>query len=84
MTIGEDMVTRAVAAPLVVTIQTALLGTYGGSPVQAAFAAVSTTANTTCFLFNFLVDGVSAKVGQSVGTANWTVLHSRVRLALLW
>ncbi|BDA46390.1 probable protein DETOXIFICATION 45, chloroplastic at C-terminar half [Coccomyxa sp. Obi] len=72
-----------VAAPLVVTVQTALLGTYGGSPVQAAFAAVSTTANTTCFLFNFLVDGVSAKVGQSVGSGNFSVLQSRVHLALL-
>ncbi|EIE23957.1 hypothetical protein COCSUDRAFT_62487 [Coccomyxa subellipsoidea C-169] len=68
-----------VAAPLVVTVQTALLGTYGGSPVQAAFAAVSTTANTTCFLFNFLVDGVSAKVGQSVGSGKWTLLRSRVQ-----
>lgn len=74
---------HAVAAPLVVTVQTALLGTYGGSPVQAAFAAVSTTANTTCFLFNFLVDGVSAKVGQSVGSGNFRGLRSCVRLALL-
>jgi Na+-driven multidrug efflux pump len=69
---------------MVVTVQTALLGKHGGSPVQAAFAAVSTTANTTCFLFNFLVDGVSAKVGQSAGTGNWRVLHSRVRMSLFW
>ena len=53
---------RAVAAPLAVTIQTALLGKYGGSASQAAFAAVGTTANATCLLFNFLVDGISAKV----------------------
>ena len=52
----------AVAAPLCVTIQTALLGNYGGSASQAAFAAVGTTANATCLLFNFLVDGISAKV----------------------
>jgi hypothetical protein len=51
-----------VAAPMVVTIQTALLGLYGGSACQAAFAAVGTTANATCLLFNFLVDGISAKV----------------------
>lgn len=75
---------RAVAAPLVVTVQTALLGRHGGSPVQAAFAAVSTTANTTCFLFNFLVDGVSAKVGQSAGAGDLHVLRSHVRTALLW
>ncbi len=53
---------HAVAAPLVVTVQTALLGHYGGSASQAAFAAVGTTANATCLLFNFLVDGISAKV----------------------
>lgn len=52
----------AVAAPLCVTVQTALLGKYGGSASQAAFAAVGTTANATCLLFNFLVDGISAKV----------------------
>ena len=47
---------------MVVTIQTALLGLHGGSACQAAFAAVGTTANATCLLFNFLVDGISAKV----------------------
>ena len=47
---------------MVVTIQTALLGLHGGSACQAAFVAVGTTANATCLLFNFLVDGISAKV----------------------
>ena len=67
-------------------VQTALLGSLGpveGATLQAAFAAVSTTASTTCFLFNFLVDGVSAKVGQSVGAGAWQVLRQRVRLALI-
>ena len=67
--------TRAVAAPLVVTIQTALLGRFCGSAAQAAFAAVGTTANATCLLFNFLVDGISAKAcfqgwALSIGCAN--------------
>ncbi|CAL5227558.1 g10550 [Coccomyxa viridis] len=72
-----------VAAPLVVTIQTALLGHYGGSASQAAFAAVGTTANATCLLFNFLVDGISAKVGHSAGAGKLDVLRQKVRLAIL-
>ena len=65
------------------TLQTSLLGIYGGSSVQAAFAAVSTTSNFICLLFNFLIDGVSAKVGQSAGASNYKVLQQRVRMALL-
>lgn len=50
--------TCAAAAPLTVTVQTALLGQ--SSTTLAAFAAVNTSANLACFLFNFLVDGVTA------------------------
>ena len=67
-------------------VQTALLGSIGpdeGATLQAAFAAVSTTASTTCFLFNYLVDGVCAKIGQSVGAGEARVLRQRVRLALI-
>ena len=41
------------------TVQTALLG-QKSSATLAAFAAVNTSANLACFLFNFLVDGVTA------------------------
>ncbi len=71
----------AVAQPVTVTVQTALLGKYG-SESQAAFAAVDTTCHIATCLFNFLVDGVSAKCGQSVGQGNWKALQTRVRLAL--
>ena len=52
---------HAAAAPLTVTVQTALLG-QKSSTTLAAFAAVNTSANLACFLFNFLVDGVTARL----------------------
>ena len=64
--------------------QTALLGRYGGSDAQAAFAAAAATATTVCSLFNFLVDGVSAKVGKSIGEKDWQMVGRRVRLSLSW
>ncbi|KAK9808803.1 hypothetical protein WJX72_004017 [[Myrmecia] bisecta] len=70
-----------VAQPLTVAVQTALLGTYG-SHSQAAFAAVDTTCRVATCLFNYLVDGVSARCGTSVGQRNWKGLQTRVRLAL--
>lgn len=80
-----DMAFRCAVAPNVtVTLQTALLGNYGGSSMQAGFGAVATTANTICFLFNFLTDGVSAKLGSNAGTQDWAMLNRHVRLALTW
>lgn len=79
------MAFRSTVAPNVtVTLQTALLGNYGGSSMQAGFGAVATTANTICFLFNFLTDGVSAKLGNNAGAKEWAMLHRHVRLALMW
>ena len=66
------------------TLQTALLGRYGGRDTQAAFGAVATTANTVCFLFNFLVDGVSAKIGSNAGAMDWHALSKHVKLAIAW
>ena len=74
----------AAAPNVTVTLQTALLGSYGGSDMQAGFAAVATTANTVCFLFNFLTDGVSAKLGKNAGAADWVSLRKHVKLALIW
>ena len=80
-----DLCIVAAAAPNVtVTLQTALLGRYGGSELQAGFAAVATTANTVCFLFNFLTDGVSAKLGKNAGAQDWQSLYRHVKLALIW
>lgn len=53
-------------------------------PAQAAFGAVGTTANTVCFLFNFLVDGVSAKIGSNAGSFDYKSLNRHVQLALTW
>ncbi len=74
----------AAAPNVTVTLQTALLGSYGGSDMQAGFGAVATTANTVCFLFNFLTDGVSAKLGKNAGAADWVSLRKHVKLALIW
>ena len=80
-----DIAFRCAVAPNVtVTLQTALLGNYGGSSMQAGFGAVATTANTICFLFNFLTDGVSAKLGNNAGAKDWAMLQRHVRLALMW
>ncbi|DBB06548.1 TPA: hypothetical protein ACH3X1_012088 [Trebouxia sp. C0004] len=51
--------------------------------MQAGFGAVATTANTVCFLFNFLTDGVSAKLGKHAGAADWVSLRKHVKLALI-
>ncbi|KAK9836028.1 hypothetical protein WJX81_007032 [Elliptochloris bilobata] len=71
------------AAPLTVTVQTALLGQKESSAPLAAFAAVNTSANLACFLFNFLVDGVAAKVGQSAGARDWQGARHRAKLAIV-
>ena len=68
----------AVAQPACVTVQTALLGKFGGSASIAGFAAVGTSANLICVLFNFLVDGVSAKVTSPGADSIATGLHSIV------
>lgn len=64
--------------------QTALLGNLSenGEQALAAFAAVAVTIGFGTRLFNFLVDGVSSKVGHSVGRKRWVELGYRVRIAL--
>lgn len=74
----------AAAGPLTATFQTALLANYAGSTSLAAYAAVNISANFATRVFNFLVDGVSAKVGSSVGEQDWEVLAFRVKLSLMW
>ena len=64
------------------TVQTAFLGRFVGLHALAAYGATMGTFNFFCSLFNFLVDGVSAKVGKSVGAAQWDTVGAQVRLAL--
>lgn len=63
-------------------VQAGLLGTYVGTNALGAFGAVSITAGFATRVFNFLVDGVSAKTGKSVGMRAWAELGARVRMSL--
>jgi Na+-driven multidrug efflux pump len=66
--------------PLALAAQIALLGRRD-TGMQASFCLVVTTTQLGTSVFNFLVDGVTAKVGKSVGAARWTEAAGRVRMA---
>ncbi len=70
------------AAPLTALFQTALLGSFVSTHALAAYGACCILIGFTTRLFNFLVDGVSAKTGKSVGNRRWRELGSRVRRSL--
>jgi len=53
-----------------------------GTSALGAFGAVSVTAGFASRVFNFLVDGVSAKTGKSVGLRAWNELGDRVKMSL--
>ncbi len=73
------------AAPTATSmIQTSLLGNHASTAALAAFGAVATTAGTLLSVFNFLTDGVAAKVGWSVGQRDWASFAARVRMAITW
>ena len=63
-------------------VQTSLLGKYVGTSALGAFGAVTITAGFATRVFNFLVDGVSAKTGKCVGERAWGELGGRVRMSL--
>ena len=63
-------------------VQASLLGLYVGIDALGAFGAVSITAGFATRVFNFLVDGVSAKTGKSVGLRDWKLVAARVRLSI--
>lgn len=75
---------RAAAPPLVIAVQTALVGRYASTTALAAFAAVGTCVAFAARAANFLVDGVSSKVGAAVGQRAWGQLASDVRLSVRW
>ena len=68
--------------PLALCLQVALAGKMAGSSVQAAFGLVTVTCGMGTTVFNFLVDGVVAKVGTAVGARRWDEARGRVRAAL--
>lgn len=72
------------AAPLTSVVQTALLGSFVSTHALAAYGACAILIGFTTKLFNFLVDGVSAKTGKSVGNRRWSELGSRVRRSLFF
>jgi Na+-driven multidrug efflux pump len=70
------------AQPITVVVQASLLGRYAGTNALGAFGAVSITVQFGVRVFNFLVDGVSAKTGKSVGLHAWSELTGRIRMSL--
>lgn len=74
----------AAAAPLTGVVQTAFLGYYVGNHALGAYGACTIIAGFATRIFNFLVDGVSAKTGKSVGRRAWRELGARVKHSLLF
>lgn len=68
--------------PLAVMAQLALLGRRA-TALQASFGLVVTTTSFGSVVFNFLVDGVTAKVGNSVGARRYREAAGQVRMAFL-
>ena len=65
-------------------VQTALVGRFTSTPALAAFAAVGTCVAFVARAANFLVDGVSARVGKTVGERAWHDLGTHVLLSVRW
>ena len=65
-------------------MQTALVGRLAPTAALAAFAAVGTCVAFVARAANFLVDGVSSKVGAAVGQRAWGELASDVRVSVRW
>ena len=65
-------------------VQTALLGSFVSTHALAAYGACTVLIGFSTRLFNFLVDGVSAKTGKSVGRRAWGELGARVRRSLVF
>ena len=73
--------------PLALAVQIALLGRLHrsrgeGATTQAAFGLCVTSCGVGVTVFNFLVDGVTAKVGERVGARRWRAAAGRVRMAI--
>ena len=68
--------------PLAVVTQLALLGRRR-TALQASFGLCVTTTSFGSVVFNFLVDGVTSKVGKSVGAKRYQEAAGHARMAFL-
>ena len=66
--------------PLAVVVQLALLGRRR-TALQASFGLVITATQFGTTVFNFLVDGVTAKVGKSIGARRFRYAAWQARMA---
>lgn len=73
-----------VAAPLLATGQTALLGHSGGAVALAAYGSVSTTISLATRVSTFLCDASSAKVGAAIGERNWAKLTDGIQTSIAY
>ncbi len=71
-----------VAAPLLATGQTALLGHSGGAIALAAYGSVSTVISLATRVSSFLCDASSAKVGAAIGERNWAKLADGIQTGI--
>ena len=63
-------ITLNVANPLALLVQTAVLGAVDYTDLSA-YTLVSAATTLASVVFNFLTDGVTAKVSRSVGAKDW-------------
>ena len=68
--------------PVAGMVDTAFLGHLDSSYV-AALALTATLLSAFAWVFNFLVNGVTAQVAEALGKRNSEQLGARIRLALL-
>ena len=68
--------------PVAVVVQLALLGRRR-TALQASFGLVVTATSFGTAVFNFLIDGVTAKVGAGIGANKFSEAASQARFAFL-
>lgn len=73
-----------VAAPLLSTGQTSLLGHGGGAIALAAYGSVSTTVSLATRVSTFLCDASSAKCGAAIGARDWAKLVRSILTSILF
>ena len=74
-----------VAAPLLVTGQSMLLGhSPQGAIALAAYGSVVTTVSLATRVSSFLCDASSANVGASIGERNWAKLARGIQTSILY
>mgnify|MGYP002877950466 CR=1 FL=1 len=69
------------AAPVALLVQAAVVGRESGA-LLAAFAAVTSAVSLVGVVFNFLSDGITAKVSEAVGRRQWRRVAQLTRWSL--